>query len=92
MGAAAAKPGLSPPLARTARQVEAVFIDAVVGSRRPPSRPEFVGELLYLCHLAVLLFWVLDQSDRQRATVKLREWVAGAIPLLSMALALPGVR
>ena len=52
---------------------------ARVRARGQPARPmrrkaplaEALGRLLYLVHLAVLLWWLLDKSPQQRATAAL---------------------
>ncbi|TNE92815.1 MAG: TetR/AcrR family transcriptional regulator [Deltaproteobacteria bacterium] len=82
---------LSPALADSAAQVEAVFRDAVSGARMPPPQAERLGEVLYFGQLLVLLFWVLDQSEGQRATRALRAWLAGTVPMLGFAVMVPGV-
>ncbi|MBL9027587.1 MAG: TetR/AcrR family transcriptional regulator [Myxococcales bacterium] len=46
-----------------------------------------LGRLLYLAHLALLLFWLLDQSPEQRATSRLLDKVEEALPWLSAAIA-----
>ena len=45
-------------------RVQQVFEEAVVGSSDAPKQPlaEALGRLLYLVHLAVLLWWLLDKS------------------------------
>src|SRR6266542_40584 len=55
------------------QRVQRVFEDAVIGSNDAPKPPlaEALGRLLYLVHLAVLLWWLLDKSPKQRATVAL---------------------
>lgn len=47
-----------------------------------------LGRLLYLTHLAVILWWVLDKSPRQRATGALA-LMAGALPAAALTLRLP---
>jgi hypothetical protein len=46
------------------RRVQHVFEQAVVGSSDGPKMPiaAALGRLLYLIHLAVLLWWLLDKS------------------------------
>ena len=51
-----------------------------------------LGRLLYLIHLAVLLWWVLDKSPRQRATAALVALIERALPLASLALRVGPVR
>ena len=51
-------------------RVQQVFEDAVAGSADAPKPPlaGALGRLLYLVHLAVLLWWLLDKTPEQRAT------------------------
>src|SRR6476646_7313656 len=57
----------------TAASSKAVFEQAVVGASDAPKQPiaAALGRLLYLVHLAVLLWWLLDKSANQRATATL---------------------
>ena len=54
-------------------RVQRVFEEAVAGPPmlRTPRLAAAVGRLLYLVHLAVLLWWLLDKSAKQRATAAL---------------------
>jgi AcrR family transcriptional regulator len=54
-------------------RVQRVFEQAISGSIDAPKQPlaEALGRLLYLVHLAVLLWWLLDKSSEQRATAAL---------------------
>src|SRR4026207_1090052 len=51
-------------------RVQQVFEQAGLGSSGAPKQPmaAALGRLLYLVHLAVLLWWLLDKSTNQRAT------------------------
>ena len=51
-------------------RVQRVFEEAITGSTDAPKQPlaESLGRLLYLIHLAVLLWWLLDKSPRRRAS------------------------
>ena len=51
-----------------------------------------LGRLLYLIHLAVLLWWLLDKSPRQRATSALVELIERAMPSAALALRFGPVR
>ena len=57
-------------MAFSRRRVQSAFESAVSGATDSPGTPlaEALGRLLYLAHLAVLLWWLLDKSPRQRAT------------------------
>ena len=59
-----------------------------------PPRPlaEAIGRLLYLVHLAVLLWWLLDKTVKQRATTALVGLFEGMLPSAAMTLRLPFVR
>ena len=54
-------------------RVQRVFEEAVAGASDAPKQPlaEALGRLLYLIHLAVLLWWLLDKTPKQRATAAL---------------------
>lgn len=70
------------------RRVQQVFQDAVVGARDAP-RDELaaaLGRLLYLAHLAVILWWLLDKSPAQRATTALVGLIKGMLPMAAMTL------
>ena len=47
-----------------------------------------MGRLLYLLHLAVLLWWLLDKSPAQKATTGLVQLFGKTLPLFSVALRL----
>jgi AcrR family transcriptional regulator len=75
-------------------RVQRVFEDAVTGASDAPSAPlaAGLGRLLYLVHLGVLLFWLLDKSPGRRATVSLVALTKGLLPSLGLAVRLPAVR
>jgi AcrR family transcriptional regulator len=75
-------------------RVQRVFEEAVVGSTDAPARTlaEPIGRLLYLVHLAVLLWWLLDKSAKQCATRALVSLFRQVLPSAGMALRLPPVR
>ena len=75
-------------------RVQRVFAEAVLGAADAP-RPELgeaLGRLLYLVHLAVILWWLLDKSDGQRATRVLVASIERAIPAAAFVLRLRVVR
>jgi len=76
------------------RRVQAVFRSAVADATDAPSPAlaEAVGRLLYLLHLAVLLWWLLDKSPRQRATHALVALSGQMLPSAALTLRLPPVR
>ena len=74
-------------------RVQAVFHEAVVGASDAP-RAQIaapLGRLLYLLHLAVLLWWLLDKSPAQRATKGLVALLEQAMPSAILALRFPPV-
>ena len=75
-------------------RVQGVFEDAVAGATDAPAAnfARAIGRLLYLAHLAVLLWWLLDKSKYQRATVSLVALIAQLLPSASLALRLPAMR
>ena len=75
-------------------RVQRVFEAAVTGATDAPVRPlaEALGRLLYLVHLAVLLWWLLDKSAHQRATAKLVSLTQQLLPSAALALRVPPVR
>jgi AcrR family transcriptional regulator len=75
-------------------RVQHVFEEAVVGSSDAPKEPlaGALGRLLYLVHLAVLLWWLLDKSSNQRATRALISLTQQLLPSAAVALRVPPVR
>lgn len=75
-------------------RVQRVFEDAVVGATDAPAGAlaQAMGRLLYMVHLAVLLWWLLDKSAKQRATSVLVALTEQILPSASVALRLPPVR
>lgn len=74
--------------------VQRVFENAVVESSDAPKQPlaEALGRLLYLVHLSVLLWWLLDKSANQRATRALVALTEQILPSATLALRVPPVR
>jgi len=75
-------------------RVQAVFENAVVGSTDAPQRglAEATGRLLYLVHLGIILWWLLDRSPAQRATTALLALLRRMLPSASLTLRLSPVR
>ena len=75
-------------------RVQQVFEEAVVESSDAPKPPlaAALGRLLYLLHLAVLLWWLLDKSARQRATGALVALIRQLLPSVAAMLRVPPVR
>jgi hypothetical protein len=81
----------SPATAPTRERVQRLYQAAVEGATDAP-RGEVagaLGRLLYLAHLAVILWWVLDKSPQQRATRALVTLITGVLPSAAVALRLP---
>jgi AcrR family transcriptional regulator len=76
------------------QRVQPVFEDAVIGATDAPKQPlaGALGRLLYLIHLAVLLWWLFDKSSRQRATSALVSLTQQLLPSATLALRVPLVR
>ena len=75
-------------------RVQAVFRSAVVNASDAPAQKlaEALGRLLYLMHLGVILWWLLDKSPGQRATQGLLSLLKRMLPSATLALRLPLVR
>ncbi len=75
-------------------RVQQVFEQAVIGSSDAPKQPlaAALGRLLYLVHLAVLLWWLLDKSSNQRATAALVSLTQQLLPSAALTLRVPPVR
>ena len=71
-----------------------VFEDAVGRSADPPKPQlgEALGRLLYLVHLGVLLWWLLDKMPEQRATGAPVALIRQLLPSAALALGLPPIR
>jgi len=75
-------------------RVQQVFEDAVTGAADAPRPPiaGALGRLLYLVHLAVLLWWLLDKTPKQRATDALVALTEQLLPSAALTLRLPPIR
>jgi AcrR family transcriptional regulator len=75
-------------------RVQHVFEEAIVGSSDAPKEPlaGALGRLLYLVHLAVLLWWLLDKSSKQHATAALVSLTKQLLPSAALTLRVPPVR
>ena len=76
------------------RRVQEAFERAVTGATDPPRQPlaGALGRLLYLVHLAVLLWWLLDKSRHRRATTALVGLTQQLLPSAALALRVPAAR
>ena len=75
-------------------RVQQVFEDAVAGALDAPKAPiaGALGRLLYLVHLAILLWWLLDKTPHQRATGALVALTEQLLPSAALTLRLPPIR
>ena len=75
-------------------RVQRVFEDAVNGAADAPKEPlsAALGRVLYLVHLAVLLWWLLDRTPQQKATAALVGLMQPILPSAALALRLPSIR
>jgi len=75
-------------------RVQKVFEDALIGAKDTPPQKlaEAMGRLLYLVHLAVILWWLLDKSPQQRATTALVSLVRQVLPSAALTLNLAPIR
>jgi AcrR family transcriptional regulator len=75
-------------------RVQRVFERAVIEATDAPTPllAAALGRLLYLVHLAVLLWWLLDKSSNQRATAALVSLTRQLLPSGALALRVPPVR
>ena len=75
------------------RRVQPVFVLAVSAATDalPGPQAAALGRLLYLLHLALLLWWLMDRSPEQRATDGLLSLLERLAPLAALVLRLPGV-
>lgn len=84
----------APETAFSRDRVQQVFADAVAGAGDAPGGAvdAALGRLLYLVHLGVLLWWLLDRSPGQRATSALVGLMGRALPASALTLRLPSAR
>lgn len=85
--------GLFAPATAFSRvRVQSVFRAAVSEAEDAPGRTdaEALGRLLYVVHLAVILWWLLDRSPGQRATAGLVALLERLLPAASLVLRVPG--
>ena len=84
----------APRTAFSRERVQRVFEEAVAGATDAPAAPlaAALGRLLYLVHLAVLLWWLLDKSTHQRATSTLVSLTERLLPSAALTLRLPPIR
>jgi AcrR family transcriptional regulator len=76
------------------RRVQATFVQAVSGATDAPAGQlgAALAHLLYLGHLGVILWWLLDKSPDQRATRSLLALLRHVAPSAALTLRLPPIR
>ena len=84
----------APRTAFSRLRVQQVFEDAVAGAADAPKPPlaGALGRVLYLVHLGVLLWWLLDKTPKQRATHALVALTRQLLPSATLTLRLPPIR
>lgn len=81
----------APTTAFSRRRVQTVFQDAVSGATDALASPDdaaALGRVLYVVHLAIILWWLIDKSPKQRATTMLVAVLERSLPMASFALRL----
>lgn len=81
--------GIFAPATRFSRErVQGVFSNLVrTATHAPPDElADALGRILYLAHLAAILFWLLDRTEGQRATGELVELSERLLGPMALAL------
>jgi len=83
----------APSAALSRLRVEKVFHDAVSGATDVPAAKlaSALARLLYLLHLSVILWWLLDRSPKQKATEGLIALLQRILPSAALALRFPPI-
>lgn len=75
------------------QRVMQVFMDAVIAAGDAPGKlAPSLGRLLYLVHLGVILWWLLDRSAKQRATTGLISLLERTLAPFALTLRLPWMK
>jgi len=84
----------APATAFSRERVQGAFVSAVTGATDAPRGADAgaLGRALDLAHLSVLLFWLLDRSEGQRATARLVAVIQRMLPSFAVAFRLRLVR
>lgn len=83
----------APGNAFSRHRVQGVFVRAVTDASDAPHKPDdadALGRVLYLLHLGVILWWLLDRSEDQRATHALVALIKRSTRFVALGLRLPG--
>jgi AcrR family transcriptional regulator len=70
-------------------RVENAFVTAVTNAKDAPKDADSLGWTLYLLHLAVLLWWLLDRTVDQQGTKKLLVLIRKSRMLMGLAVTAP---
>jgi AcrR family transcriptional regulator len=81
----------APGTAFSRLRVARVFREVVLGATDapPPRLGEALGRLLYVAHLATILWWLLDKSPGQWATERLVDLFERVLPIATLVLRVP---
>ena len=84
----------APATAFSRERVQRAFVEAATGASDAPrgGLAPALGRVLYLVHLALVLWWLLDRTPGQRATAALVAVTERALGPFALALSLPPVR
>ncbi len=84
----------SPETAFSRRRVQEAFARAITEATDAPGTEvgAALGRLLYLVHLAIIQWWLLDKSPGQRATRGLLKLIEQTLPIASLVLRLGPIR
>ncbi len=84
----------SPRTAFSRRRVQHVFGQAIIAAADAPAGEVCgaLGRLLYLGHLAIIQWWLLDKSPGQRATLGLIKLIEQTLPVTALVLRLGPIR
>jgi AcrR family transcriptional regulator len=82
---------LGEKVASVREKVWATFLDVILGSRDAPREPQArdLATALYAAHLMIVLFWLQDRTEGQRATQELIDFAEDLLGRLRLALKLP---
>ncbi len=74
--------------------VQSVFREAVLYARFAPDEAlaNQLGRQLYVIHLAIVFFWLVDRSPDQEATARLLDQMERWMPMLAVAASTPVFR
>ena len=84
----------APATAFSRERVRSAFVEAVTGATDAPRRAEAetLGRALDLVHLCVLLLWLLDRSEDQRATARVVAVIRRVLPAFALGYRLRVLR